>query len=87
MSSTTGQGVDDLVGALTQFAAQFFTPEPALVTRARHRTLLNEASRALLGAQRAAEDGQEEIVAEQLRLATGRWAGCWGGSTLRRSWT
>jgi tRNA modification GTPase len=70
VSSTTGAGVDELVNALARFAGCFFTPEPALVTRARQRAHLRETVLALQGAQRAAQDGREEIMAEQLRLAT-----------------
>ena len=70
VSSTTGAGVDELVNALARFAGCFFTPEPALVTRERQRAHLKETVLALEGAQRAARDGREEIMAEQLRLAT-----------------
>ena len=70
VSSTTGAGVDELVNALARFAGSFFTPEPALVTRERQRAHLKETVLALEGAQRAARDGREEIMAEQLRLAT-----------------
>jgi tRNA modification GTPase len=70
LSSTTGAGVDELVNALARFAERFFTPEPALVTRERQRAHLKETVLALQGAQRAAQDGREEIMAEQLRLAT-----------------
>src|SRR5215469_3936395 len=70
VSSTTGAGVDELVNALARFAGCFFTPEPALVTRERQRAHLKETVLALQGAQRAAQDGREEIMAEQLRLAT-----------------
>jgi tRNA modification GTPase len=70
LSSTTGTGVDGLVNALTRFAARFFTPESALVTRERQRAHLKETLLALQDAQRAAQDGREEIMAEQLRLAT-----------------
>jgi tRNA modification GTPase len=70
VSSTTGVGVDELVNALARFAGCFFTPEPALVTRERQRAHLKETVLALQGAQRAARDGREEIMAEQLRLAT-----------------
>jgi tRNA modification GTPase len=69
LSSTTGQGVDELVAALSRFSEEFFTPEPALVTRERHRAHLQETLSALGGALHAGERGQEEIVAEQLRLA------------------
>ena len=70
VSSTTGAGVDELVNALARFAECFFSPEPALVTRERQRAHLKETVLALQGAQRAAQDGREEIMAEQLRLAT-----------------
>ena len=63
-------GVDELVNALAGFAERYFTPEPALVTRERQRTHLRETVLALRGAQGAAQDGREEIMAEQLRLAT-----------------
>jgi tRNA modification GTPase len=70
VSSKTGAGVDELVNAIARFAERFFTPEPALVTRERQRVHLKETALALQGAQRAAQDGREEIMAEQLRLAT-----------------
>jgi len=70
VSSKTGAGVDELVNAVARFAERFFTPEPALVTRERQRAHLKETVLALQGAQRAAQDGREEIMAEQLRLAT-----------------
>ncbi len=70
LSSRTAMGVDELVNALAGFAERYFTPEPALVTRERQRTHLRETVLALRGAQRAAQDGREEIMAEQLRLAT-----------------
>jgi tRNA modification GTPase len=70
VSSKTGAGVDELVNAVARYADSFFTPEPALVTRERQRAHLRETVLALQGAQRAAQDGREEIMAEQLRLAT-----------------
>jgi len=70
VSSTTGAGVDELVNAIARYADSFFTPEPALVTRERQRAHLIVTGLALQGAQRAAQDGREEIMAEQLRLAT-----------------
>jgi tRNA modification GTPase len=70
VSSKTGAGVDELVNAVARFAERFFTPEPALVTRERQRAHLRETALALQGAQRAAQEGREEIMAEQLRLAT-----------------
>jgi tRNA modification GTPase len=70
ISSATGTGVDRLVGAISTFAEQFFTGEAVLVTRERQRAHLRETVVALQGAQHAARDGREEIMAEQLRLAT-----------------
>jgi tRNA modification GTPase len=70
VSSKTGAGLDELVNAIARHADGFFTPEPALVTRERQRAHLIETVLALQGAQRAAQDGREEIMAEQLRLAT-----------------
>jgi len=70
VSSTTGQGIDLLLGAIGRFCEEFFSPEPALVTRARQRAHLEETAAALRGAHDAAAEGREEIVAEQLRLAS-----------------
>ena len=55
---------------LAAFAEQFFTAEPALVTRERHRLALREAAVALEGALQLGPQGSEELVAEQIRLAT-----------------
>ena len=70
LSGKTTAGVDLLVDALTGFAGHFFGAEPALVTRERQRGHLREALLALRDAQCSAACGQEEIVAEHLRLAT-----------------
>jgi tRNA modification GTPase len=70
ISATSGAGVDDLVRGLAEFAQRFFTAEPALVTRERHRAALREAAEALDGAVRLGPRGGEELVAEQIRLAT-----------------
>jgi tRNA modification GTPase len=69
ISATTGQGVDRLVDALAAFAQSYFSAtETALITRARHRHALEETSAALRRALAAPAD-QEEVVAEELRLA------------------
>jgi tRNA modification GTPase len=69
ISATTGQGVDALVSALVGFAQDFFGGgEAALVSRARHRSLLTETVAALERAGQRAEEG-DEIVAEELRIA------------------
>jgi tRNA modification GTPase len=70
ISSTTGVGVEQLVTSIAGFAERFFTQEAALVTRERQRAHLRETVLALHGAGQAAQDGREEIMAEQLRLAT-----------------
>src|SRR5437763_17176888 len=69
LSSTTGVGVDASVNSVAAFAGGFFTAEPAPVTRERQRAHLKETVIALRDAQRAGEEGREEIMAEQLRLA------------------
>jgi tRNA modification GTPase len=70
ISASSGAGVDDLVRRLGEFAQRFFTAEPALVTRERHRVALHDAGAALDGALRLGPRGGEELVAEQIRLAT-----------------
>jgi tRNA modification GTPase len=70
ISAVSGAGVDDLVRGLAGFAEKFFTTEPALVTRERHRVALREAARALDEALRLGPRGSEELLAEQIRLAT-----------------
>jgi tRNA modification GTPase len=70
ISATSGAGIDDLVRALAGFGERFFTAEPGLVTRERHRVALQEAGQALDGALLLGPQGGEELVAEQIRLAT-----------------
>jgi len=70
LSGLTTTGLDKMVNAVADYAAGFFTAEPALVARARQRALLRETVSALHAARAAANDGREEIVAEHLRLAT-----------------
>jgi tRNA modification GTPase len=68
ISAETGQGVDDLIGAIGQFAADYFgAVETGLVTRLRQRKLLEEAVAALDRA--SGSTGGEELVAEELRIA------------------
>jgi tRNA modification GTPase len=69
VSSTTGVGVDKLVNAIAHFCENYFSPEPAVVARERQRAQLEECAHAMRGAQAAAIEGREEIVAEQLRLS------------------
>jgi tRNA modification GTPase len=70
ISAATGDGLDPLIEALVKFATDYFTPEPALVTRERQRTSLNAVVQSLIESSRLAGQGAgEELVAEQLRLA------------------
>jgi tRNA modification GTPase len=56
--------------ALASFAESYFTGEPALVTRERHRVALRDAGASLEAALALGPDGAEELVAEHIRLAT-----------------
>ncbi|SPP91381.1 tRNA uridine-5-carboxymethylaminomethyl(34) synthesis GTPase MnmE [Bradyrhizobium vignae] len=69
ISASRGDGIPELVEALVKFAANFFgTTEGALVTRARQRDLLRQASDSLRRSLELVEDG-EELAAEELRAA------------------
>ena len=69
ISAETGQGVDRLTGALGDFARSYFgAGESGLVSRARHRGLLQDAVQSLDRATRSTQLG-EEIVAAELRAA------------------
>jgi tRNA modification GTPase len=70
ISALAGEGVDRLLAALANYAADYLKiGEPALVTRQRHRDALHETA-AALGRVLRAPPGQEELIAEELRLAT-----------------
>jgi tRNA modification GTPase len=69
ISATIGTGVERLVAAVGDFARDALSAgEPALVTRQRHRDALQDVVGSLRRAV-AVEGGQEELVAEELRLA------------------
>jgi len=69
ISGETGQGLHTLTAALIEFARDYFgSGESGLISRVRHRALLQDAAEALGRASQAAELG-EEIVAEELRIA------------------
>ncbi len=69
ISASRGDGVSDLVAALVTYARDYFgSGEMALVSRARHRTLLKETFAALERAGRSADKG-DELLAEELRIA------------------
>ncbi len=69
ISAAGGEGVPELIAALVSYAQDYFgSGEMALVSRARHRTLLREAAAALGRAGEAAGQG-DELLAEELRIA------------------
>jgi tRNA modification GTPase len=68
LSATTGQGMDEFLGSLTTFAAEFFGSEPALIGRERHRRALDLALAALNRALEGPTD-REDIIAEEIRIA------------------
>jgi tRNA modification GTPase len=69
ISASRGDGVSELVAALVTYAQDYFgSGEMALVSRARHRTLLRETVAALERAGRSADKG-DELLAEELRIA------------------
>ncbi|MPZ58090.1 MAG: tRNA uridine-5-carboxymethylaminomethyl(34) synthesis GTPase MnmE [Rhizobiales bacterium] len=67
ISASEGRGVDSLIKALADAASGHIDAEPALITRARHRMALAETSEAL---GRALQQTDDDLVAEELRLAT-----------------
>lgn len=68
ISAKTGAGMDELIAMLAREASTL-AGEPALVTHERQRHALREAVERLEGALRIAAPGQEELFAEELRLA------------------
>jgi tRNA modification GTPase len=69
ISASRGDGVPDLVAALVEFASDTFGGgDAALISRARHRTLLEQCAAALDRAV-AAQDAGVELVAEEIRSA------------------
>jgi tRNA modification GTPase len=69
LSAKTGQNFSKLLKRLEEFlAVNFSTDHSALITRARHRHLL-ERCRQSLGRALAEPEGREDIIAEELRLA------------------
>ena len=67
ISAASGEGVDRLVADLAAFAGGVFGGgESAIVTRERHRVALQQTVEAL---RRALQADQDELIAEELRLA------------------
>jgi tRNA modification GTPase len=69
ISAARGDGVEDLLGALTAFAATWFgAGEAAAITRLRHRNILQHAATSLAKAGTLGGQG-DELVAEELRIS------------------
>jgi tRNA modification GTPase len=69
ISAARGDGVDDLLAAVTAFAGTWFgVGETAAITRLRHRSLLQEAAASLAKAGALAGQG-DELIAEKLRIS------------------
>jgi tRNA modification GTPase len=70
VSAKTGDGIPDLVSRLTSFAASFFgSTETALITRGRQRADLADTLAALDRALADALKSDDDLIAEELRLA------------------
>jgi tRNA modification GTPase len=69
VSAKTDSGMDQLLNVLTDEALSLSGGEPALVTHARQRHALTEAVARLEAVAVVAAPGQEELMAEELRLA------------------
>jgi tRNA modification GTPase len=73
LSATEGEGLEEVIAALAQFATDFFAGgENAVVTRARHRETLEQTAAALdrAVAEAAGASPREELIAEELRQAS-----------------
>jgi tRNA modification GTPase len=71
VSAFSNEGMNQLVDQISQYAAEFFAGgEGALITRERHRRALEETLAALDRATKERRAGREDIIAEELRLAS-----------------
>jgi tRNA modification GTPase len=70
LSAQSGEGFDALIGRLTKYAETFLAgAESALVTRERHRRVLEDVTAALRRALQSDLAGREDLLAEEFRLA------------------
>jgi tRNA modification GTPase len=67
ISAKNARGLSELTDGLVQFASSHFDDEASLITRTRHRALLQETVDALGRALRIKEE--LELIAEELRIA------------------
>jgi tRNA modification GTPase len=71
ISALKGKGMNEFMDELSSYARTYFAiDDSALVTRARQRKLLEETLAALDRASKEGIRGQEDILAEELRLAS-----------------
>jgi tRNA modification GTPase len=71
LSALTGEGMNELMNQVSFHVKTYFgSPEPALITRERQRNVLREAVEALNRAESEGANGREDIIAEELRLAS-----------------
>jgi tRNA modification GTPase len=71
ISAATGKGMNEVMSYISYYCKSYFSAgETALVTRERHRKALEEAGAALSRACEEGIAGREDIVAEELRLAS-----------------
>jgi tRNA modification GTPase len=71
VSAVAGEGFDLLLSHLGKYAAGFLTgAESALVTRERHRRALEDVLAALRRTLRSNTSDREDLLAEELRIAT-----------------
>jgi tRNA modification GTPase len=71
ISAKTGEGIDTLLDALAQHAKSFLAgTESNLVTRVRHRLALEDTRAALLRTLAPELSSREDLLAEELRLAS-----------------
>jgi len=70
ISAVTGEGFDQLLSRLAEHAEEFLAGnEQALVTRARHRRMLEDTLAALRRALASDVGAREDLLAEELRTA------------------
>lgn len=71
VSAKTGASFDQLVGGLAAYAERVFSGgESVLITRQRHRAALLECADALRRARCEGDEDREDVIAEELRLAS-----------------
>ena len=69
LSATTGLGLAEFLARLSDYAKSCFGSESSLLTRERHRKVLNFTQSTLDRVLAEGPSGREDIVAEELRLA------------------